>query len=179
MKERKQELRSRIRDEKRRIGAEELRKMSDEVAEKLLTNQQYVVSEVVMLYSALWDEVNVDLVLEDALNRGKGVICPTVVGDDIVPVEITKSTVWRQGAFGIMEPDAEKYEGKIDLVVVPGVAFDGCGNRLGRGKGYYDRFLLGYEGAYLIGVCFGFQFVDSVPQEEFDFVMDEVVVVEE
>ena len=63
----------------------------------------------------------------------------------------------------------------IDLVIVPGVAFDRDGNRLGRGKGYYDRLLPRIPSAYKVGICFPFQIVEEVPAEPFDIRMDEII----
>ena len=63
----------------------------------------------------------------------------------------------------------------IDLIVVPGVAFDTKGNRLGRGKGYYDRLLPHIPSAYKAGICFPFQIVEEVPAESFDILMDEII----
>lgn len=130
-----------------------------------------------MLYYPLWDEVDCRELMDRALAAGKRVILPTVAGDDIVPVEVTRETVWRVGEFGILEPVAERYEGEVDVVVVPGMAFDAEGNRLGRGKGYYDRFLSRHPRAYRIGLCFDFQLIERVPTEPFDWRMNEVVAV--
>ena len=83
----------------------------------------------------------------------------------------------RPGAFGIMEPVGQlvtDYD-HIDLAVVPGMAFDACGHRLGRGKGYYDRLLPRLSHCYKIGICFDFQKVPSVPTEPTDIAMDEVL----
>jgi len=77
--------------------------------------------------------------------------------------------------LGISEPDLDKiFEGKIDLVIVPGIAFDWQKNRLGRGKGYYDRF---FETNQLlkIGVCFDFQLIETVPNSEHDICMDIII----
>ena len=81
------------------------------------------------------------------------------------------------GAFGILEPTGKlftDYE-KIDVVVVPGMAFDKEGHRLGRGKGYYDRFLAKIRNTYKIGLCFPWQLVDNVPTDEHDILMDEIM----
>ena len=79
--------------------------------------------------------------------------------------------------FGIPEPVGEEFTdyAAIDVVVVPGVAFDAKGNRLGRGRGYYDRILRETGETKKIGVCFDFQFVESVPTEPFDVLMDAVL----
>ena len=173
----KNEIRKAIRTKKKELGKELLLSMSLPVAEQIEANEHYRNANIVMLYHPLWDEVDVRPLLNRALTDGKRVILPTVKGDDIIPVEITTETEWVVGDFDILEPVAEPYEGSIDLVVVPGVAFDNNKNRLGRGKGYYDRFLVKHPNAYRLGVCFKFQIVAEVPTEPFDFPMDEVITI--
>ena len=96
---------------------------------------------------------------------------------DVKPnkVELKKDTDFAIGDFNILEPQNEEYTGDYDLIVVPGVAFDRNGNRIGRGKGYYDRFLCKHLDVKRIGICFDFQLVDEVPTEDNDIRMDEVV----
>ena len=173
----KQEIRKVIRAEKKRIGKEELLQMSLPVTQKIEANEKYNNANIVMLYHPLWDEVDVRPLFERALANGKRVILPTVKGEDIIPVEITTETQWVVGDFDILEPVAEPYDGSIDLVVVPGVAFDNNKNRLGRGKGYYDRFLVKHPNAYRLGVCFQFQMVAEVPTEPFDFPMNDIITI--
>ena len=81
------------------------------------------------------------------------------------------------GAFGILEPTGKLFTDykKIDVAVVPGMAFDKEGRRLGRGKGYYDRFLRLLPNTYKIGICFSWQLVDHVPTDEHDILMDQVL----
>ena len=80
-------------------------------------------------------------------------------------------------SFGILEPVGELYTDydSIDMIVVPGVAFDRQGNRLGRGRGYYDKILKETRAAKKVGICFDFQFVEEVPVDELDVRMDLVV----
>ncbi len=173
----KSEIRKAIRAEKKRIGKDELLKMSLPVTDQIEANEKYSNANIVMLYHPLWDEVDVRPLFDRALVAGKRVILPTVKGDDIIPVEITTETEWVVGDFDILEPVAEPYGGSIDLVVVPGVAFDNNKNRLGRGKGYYDRFLVKHPNTYRLGICFKFQIVQEVPTESFDFPMDEIITI--
>jgi 5-formyltetrahydrofolate cyclo-ligase len=80
--------------------------------------------------------------------------------------------------YGILEPTTPELSiinCQLSIVIVPGMAFDKQGHRLGRGKGYYDRFLSRVPNIYKIGVCFPFQLVESVPSEETDILMDEVI----
>jgi 5-formyltetrahydrofolate cyclo-ligase len=78
-----------------------------------------------------------------------------------------------------MEPTGEVFSvdsyHEIDLAVIPGVAFDRHGARLGRGKGYYDRLLSLMLNAYKIGICFPFQLLEHIPSEPHDVLMNEVV----
>lgn len=173
----KTEIRRKMRGIKKNIGAEGLLEMSAQAPGLIEKNAEYQKAKVVMLYYPLWDEVDCRPLFEAALKAGKRVILPTVEGDDIVPVEITGNTEWRVGDFNILEPVAEEYTGAIDLMVVPGMAFDDNGNRLGRGKGYYDRFINQHPNAYRIGLCFAFQKIERVPTEPFDWHMNEVIAV--
>ena len=98
-----------------------------------------------------------------------------MVGDDIIPVAYGKDTDFAVGDFNILEPQNEPYHGDFDLIIVPGVAFDRKGNRIGRGRGYYDRFLCQHLEVKRIGICFYFQLVEEVPTEPLDIRMDEVI----
>jgi len=173
----KSDLRKAIRQQKKSLGAEALERMSLPTVDRVTVNPEYVKASKVMLYYPLWDEVDTRPLITRALDDGKRVILPTVVGDDIIPVEVTKDTKWVKGPFDIMEPVAERYEGEIDFILVPGVAFDRNLNRLGRGKGYYDRFLAQHADAYRLGICFGFQVLAEIPTEPFDFKMNELLVI--
>ena len=173
----KSEIRKAIRAEKKRIGKEQLLKMSLPTTEKIEANEHYHNANIVMLYHPLWDEVDVRPLFNRALADGKRVILPTVKGDDIIPVEITPETQWIVGDFDILEPVAEPYQGSIDLIIIPGVAFDNNKNRLGRGKGYYDKFLSKYSNLFTVGVCFREQFYLDIPTEPHDIPMQKVIVV--
>lgn len=170
----KKELRARIKALKKQHTKEQLLEQSEVILKKLEQHPDFIKAEQVMLYSALPDEVQTHAFLEK-WHLKKTVILPTVVGDDIIPVAYGKDTDFAVGDFNILEPQNEPYTGDFDLIVVPGVAFDRHGNRLGRGKGYYDRFLCHHLEVKRIGICFGFQLVDEVPAEPFDIRMDEVI----
>lgn len=170
----KKELRQHIKILKKQHSKEQLMNQSEQIMGKLEQHPDFIKAERVMLYSALPDEVQTQAFLEK-WHLKKTIILPTVVGDDIIPVAYGKDTEFATGDFNILEPQNEPYTGGFDLIVVPGVAFDANGNRLGRGKGYYDRFLCQHLEVKRIGICFDFQFVDEVPSEPFDIRMDEVI----
>ena len=173
----KKELSSLIKTLKKQHSKESVLEQSQLILSKLENHQSFVEAETVMLYSSLPDEVDTHDFLERWRNK-KRIILPTVVGDDIIPVELSKETDFAIGDFNILEPQNEPYNGNYDLIVVPGVAFDKNGNRIGRGKGYYDRFLCKHLEVKRIGICFDFQLVDEVPTEDNDIRMDEIISLE-
>lgn len=170
----KKELRSHIKAFKKQHSKESLQEQSQLILNRLENNISFIKAKTVMLYSSLPDEVQTHDFLTKWRNEKK-IILPTVVGDDIIPVELSEETEFAVGDFNILEPQNEAYNGDYDLIVVPGVAFDRNGNRIGRGKGYYDRFLCKHLDVRRIGICFDFQLVDQVPTEDNDIRMDEVI----
>ena len=170
----KKELRANIKILKKQHTKEQLLEQSEKILAKLEQHPDFKNANIVMIYSALPDEVQTQAFLEKWRNKKK-IILPTVVGDDIIPVELAENTGFAVGDFNILEPQNEPYTGDYDLIVVPGVAFDHNGNRIGRGRGYYDRFLCKHLNVKRIGICFDFQMVDEVPTEPNDIRMDEVI----
>ena len=170
----KKELRAHIKALKKQHSKAQLAEQSERIMARLEQHPDFIKARKIMLYSALPDEVQTQAFLEKWRSE-KQIILPTVVGDDIVPVEYAADTAFAVGDFNILEPQNEPYRGDFDLIVVPGMAFDRNCNRLGRGRGYYDRFLSQHLGVKRIGICFDFQLVDAVPAEPFDIRMDEVI----
>ncbi len=170
----KKELRANIKLLKKQHTKEQLLEQSEIILSKLEQHPDFQKAHIVMIYSALPDEVQTQAFLEKWRHKKK-IILPTVVSDDIIPVELAENTGFAVGDFNILEPQNEPYTGDYDLIVVPGVAFDRNGNRIGRGRGYYDRFLCKHLNVKRIGICFDFQLVDEVPTEPNDIRMNEVI----
>lgn len=153
-----------------------LQSQSAETLAALEAHPAFRAAHTVLLYHSLPDEVHT----HDFIARWSGkkqVLLPVVTGDDLVLRKYTAPEDLAQGAYGIEEPTGElftDYEA-IDFIAVPGVAFDRKGNRLGRGKGYYDRLLPRIPSAFKAGICFPFQMVEEVPSEPFDIRMDEII----
>lgn len=174
----KQELRALMRQRKKEMTAEQRLQWSSSVCNHVLRLPLWQEARVVMLYSALPDEVDVSLLIEKAWQEGKHVLLPKVTGDAEMEVQtVGPDTPFAAGAFGINEPIGRKFQdfSAIDLAIVPGMAFDFRGNRLGRGKGYYDRFLPSLTHAFMLAVCFPYQHVEAVPADSHDCRMDAVV----
>lgn len=174
----KKELRDIIRQRKRQFSSDELRELSLAVCQRLLAHPRVATAKTILLYYSLPDEVCTHSLVDELAGMGKKVLLPAVVSDTDMEARIYRNADdLKIGAFGIAEPVGEKYSDlkTIDLAIVPGMSFDNDGNRLGRGKGYYDRFLSAIPYIYKIGVCFDFQKVDHVPHSTHDIAMDEVL----
>jgi 5-formyltetrahydrofolate cyclo-ligase len=118
------------------------------VLKNLLTLSWLFDYNVFMLYYPHRREVDTKPIINHLLNLSKIVLLPKVKGPDILPIQIHDLENLYIGYGGIKEPRGNVYEGKIDVVIVPAVAFDIQGYRLGYGKGYYDRFLPKIEASY-------------------------------
>lgn len=170
----KKTLRQQIRSLKKQHSQEELRTQSERILQRLAEHPRFLQAEKVMLYASLPDEVQT-LEFIEIWRHQKTLILPTVVGDDIIPVELAENVAFAEGDFHIPEPQNNPYTGEFDLIVVPGMAFDANGHRLGRGRGYYDRFLAQHPHVYTIGLCFDFQLLPDIPFEPHDRIINEII----
>jgi 5-formyltetrahydrofolate cyclo-ligase len=155
-----------------------MKQKSNGICSSLLSDGLWRAAGTVLLYHPLPGEVDTTMLLDKALLMGKRVLLPKVVGDEL-ELRIYTPDSLQQGAYSIMEPTGELFPvdsyHEIELAIIPGVAFDRLGARLGRGKGYYDRLLSQMPNAYKIGICFPFQLLERLPSEPHDVLMNEVI----
>jgi 5-formyltetrahydrofolate cyclo-ligase len=175
MKEQKKQLRKDIREEKKRHLPDELMAYSSALLEQIEKHPHFIASHTVLMYHSLRDEVQTHAFVEKWY-KVKKVLLPVVRGDILVLRHYTGKDCLEIGAFNIEEPSGEDFKNyhEIELGIIPGVSFDHYGNRLGRGKGYYDKLLPLLTHAYNIGICYSFQAREKIPAEPFDRKMDEV-----
>ena len=176
----KKELRRYIREQKRHFTSQQLGEMSLCIMSSLLSHSQIQKADYVLMYHSLPDEVDTHSALDQLLAMGKKVLLPKVVSDTEMTIhEYTGAdSLQPSESYGILEPTTPELSiinCQLSIAIVPGMAFDKQGHRLGRGKGYYDRFLSRIPNIYKIGVCFPFQMLESIPSESTDVVMDEVI----
>lgn len=176
----KKELRNIIRDRKRQFSPTQLGELSLPVLARLSENVRFQAAQTILLYYSLPDEVNTHLLVEQLAKSGKRVLLPVVMdGENMILKEYTGAQDLQEGAFHIQEPIGKLFPDssypQIEVAVIPGMGFDRQGNRLGRGKGYYDKFLRKLPYIYKIGICFDFQKLEQVPTEDTDIPMDEVL----
>jgi 5-formyltetrahydrofolate cyclo-ligase len=182
MAKRKAELRRSERG-RTRAGAEEknLAGRSLEVQRRFLAAFPPVPGGRVALYAAIPGEVGTELIRAMYLGAGVELLYPRVMEDGKLSFYRNGSPdIWVRGKYGLMEPrispGMEGLRSGFDLVVVPGVAFDSMGRRLGRGYGYYDRFLADLAGsANTVGLAFSRQLLPEVPVDAWDVPVDAVV----
>lgn len=167
-----------MRNRKRQLTSQQLAELSFAVVARLLANAKLKAAHTILLYYSLDDEVDTHTLVDALLVSGKRVILPRVTGANSMELRLYGGPMSLVcGAYGIMEPTGQLFTNydDIDLAVIPGMAFDLRGNRLGRGKGYYDRLMPKLHNAWKVGLAFNFQIVDNVPVDEHDIKMDEII----
>lgn len=159
-----------------------LRREGEAAARLLRETRLWQSRPVLLLFLSAPLEIDTAPLLEAAAADRKRIFLPKVEGEDITFYQVTDiQEQWESGAFGIQEPAAtegRKSHGAGDtpaLIIVPGVAFDERGNRMGHGKGYYDRFFAKIAGSAdycYVGYCADIQVVSPIPTEPWDQPMD-------
>lgn len=170
----KREIRRRIRNLRTMLSAEERLRAAEAVFARLEAEAAFLMADKVLMYHSLPDELSTHEFLGRWHSR-KSFFLPRVNGVDleILPYDQNRLEL---GAFHIEEPMGCDVipEEEMELIVVPAVAYDSAGNRLGRGKGFYDR-LLRRTKAVTIGVAYDFQLVEGLPVEDHDVPVDMVI----
>ncbi len=150
---------------------------SNIIVNKIINLDIYKNSKVIALYKSLDNQVNLDYLIKYSQYCGKIVLLPKVVGNKLLFIKYHLGDKLEKSYFKVLEPSSYKeniYRDKIDLIIIPGLSFDKDSNRLGYGKGYYDRFLK-KKNIYKIGVCYFEQLIDYVPINNNDIKMDLVI----
>ncbi len=161
------------------LSATEVEAMSGIIQRTFMACREFEEAEIVALYVPVHNEVDTSRVLKESLIRGNSVLLPAVRGDGLDFRQISDLASFQRGEFGIMEPDCNCpvwSPREADVIVVPGVAFDLSGRRVGYGKGYYDRVLHTLEGTgKLVGFSYELQLVADISTEPHDVRMDMIV----
>ena len=172
----KEELRREIRQRKQQYSPSQLEELSEPIIVRL--RPHLADARVILAYYSLPDEVCTHALLDDLVAEGKTVLLPKVLDDTTMELRrYTGPRDLQEGAYGIQEPVGSPFTdyAQIDLALIPGVAFDADGHRLGRGRGYYDRFLKNIHFPLLIGLCFDFQKLEAIPCDANDIPVDIVI----
>lgn len=173
----KDEIRLEMRRLRRQLTKEESEEKSRAAADAVFALPQYKSADTVMAYMSSFKEISTASIIRDAIEH-KRLVVPVSNTDSftITPSYLRKESDLIKGAYGIYEPRViEKADiNDIDIALIPGVAFDRRGGRIGFGKGYYDRFLSEFKGIKA-GLCYEFQLIDELPLDSHDIRMDIII----
>lgn len=177
--ETKREIRERILRARSSLLPSEVTEESERITEEIVRHPRFCKADTLLIYVDFRNEVQTGQLMELAWKMGKTVGVPRVSGRQMEFYEITSREDLEPGKFGILEPKKNcpiiKPEDAECIAVIPGVAFDKKGNRIGYGGGYYDRYFADKQGIYKIAAAFQMQIVPEIESEKFDIKMDCVI----
>ncbi len=170
----KKALRKEIRDKKRQMTEAEICRASQKLGERFLASSQYKNAKTIYGYLPYNQEVRTVSMLEQALKDGKRVAVPKVYGEEMRFIYISDFSLVEKGYAGIPEPIADDpvADDPMALVLMPGLAFDAQGHRIGYGGGFYDRFLAEEPNHPTLALCYDFQMLPDIETESYDIPVD-------
>lgn len=169
-------LRAHILAERKQLSADDQRRASLAICHQVLRVLQNKPFSTVLLYSTIRNEVDCSLIAQHLHREGKQLFLPRIDGNNMVPASYVPNQPLVPGSFAILEPTDSTPPPPMDIVLVPCVACDKDKNRLGYGKGFYDRFLANNPYILLrIGLCYDFQIVDHIPTAPHDIPLDAII----
>ncbi|WP_294405087.1 5-formyltetrahydrofolate cyclo-ligase [uncultured Clostridium sp.] len=182
---RKKELRKSILDIRNNLDSDTKKENDNIIRKKFLESSYYKNAEKIFIYISYSSEINTIEIINRALNDGKEIFVPRTVFKTkaMDAVKITSLEKLKKDRYGIPEPEEDASHinpDKLDLIVVPGVAFDNRGGRIGYGAGYYDRYFkkISKERSKIIkkiALAYNFQVIENVPMDEQDVKIDCII----
>lgn len=173
----KKELRAYIREKKRAMTAEEIDARSARLGELFAQSDAYREAKTIYGYLPYNQEVRTVAMLKRAMAEGKRVAVPKCYGDEMRFIYMEDLDKVEKGYAGIPEPmaDGPVADDETALVLMPGMAFDAAGHRIGYGGGFYDKFLAKEPNHPTLALCYEFQMLPHLETEEFDIPVDTVL----
>lgn len=173
----KKELRQVIREKKRAMTEEQIASASERLGELFAASNAYAQAKSIYGYLPYNQEVRTVPMLEQAIRDGKRVAVPKCYVDEMRFIWMEDLSQVEKGYAGIPEPisDGPVADDESALVLMPGLAFDKDGHRIGYGGGFYDRFLAAEPGHPTLALCYDFQMLEHLETEEFDIPVDAVL----
>lgn len=178
MQQERRLIRERSRASRRELTPESRRLLSTAASERLLVSLKTPFPYIVLGYAATAEEIDPRPALGALRDSGSLIAYPRIAGPGVLTLHTCSISELEPGPLGILQPAAGTpvvNVGQVELVIVPGVAFDAQGNRLGYGGGYYDRLLAHMPLAKRVGLCFDGQLVGEIPVEPHDVRMHAIV----
>ncbi|MCK5140515.1 MAG: 5-formyltetrahydrofolate cyclo-ligase [Thermodesulfovibrionia bacterium] len=172
----KSRIRKRILEKRKKLTDEDAKRKSRIIIDKLKRDKDYIKAKKVMFYVSKGKEVETKEIIKEELCDERKVIVPKVHGKGLLCCELSDLDNMEFNCYGILEPaDEIKCDiSSIDLIIVPGIAFDKNGHRVGYGKGYYDDLLKDAK-CRKIALAYDFQIVENIPKDEWDISVDKII----
>lgn len=171
----KDELRKIIRKKRESLDLTFIKEASKKIFEKLIKEESFLKAKNILSYMDFKNEVMTNEINKFIEENKKTLILPRVINRDKMIV-IKNNGLFSKSPFGNMEPLGEEFLEEIELIIVPGIVFDKFGNRIGFGRGYYDRFFTNYESAKKIAIAFEIQVIEEkIVTETFDKKVDMLI----
>lgn len=175
----KKDIRKRVLSMRSNMPVQEWWEKSLMISEKIVSHPFFLEADEIYCYMDYRREVCTRPIFEKAWELGKKTAAPKISGEEMEFFYIQSFADVKEGAFHIPEPvTSEAAQGNHVLVILPGVAFDRKRNRLGYGKGFYDRYLSRHQNYKVLAPAFELQIVDAIPVEEHD-IRPEIIITEE
>ena len=180
----KTEIRKHIKDITKQYTHSEIQKMSEPIVRRLLALEALRSASTILLYWSMPTEVHTHSLIKTLADNDHTVLLPRVHSNtELTLHRFIDERHTQCGAYGILEPttpaltdeQCQQLLSNNAISIIPGVAFDYEGHRLGHGKGYYDRLLSKYPSLYKIGICLPFQLCTNIPHDDNDVKMNEVI----
>ena len=166
-------LRKTLLEKRLNLKSEEVALYSAAVTKAILKEETVKNAKTVMVYNSIKNEVDTEMLKKELLKNGKTLVYPVIKNGEMYAA-INLSNSEEERAFKIKEPSIYEIVFDVDVVIVPLVGCDKNLNRIGFGKGFYDRFLKDKK-AYKIGVCYDFQVVDKITANEWDVKLNKII----
>jgi 5-formyltetrahydrofolate cyclo-ligase len=177
----KDRLRKSIEKKRNTLSTSEVLEKSSRIKKRIFEMDLFRDAQTILFYVSYGNEVYTHDMIKESISLGKTVVVPKSVTKNNALI-LSRLTDWNNlevGAYNILEPKQESIEQvdveSIDLIIVPGVVFDESGNRIGHGKGYYDRLLNDSRNILSIGLAFEFQIVENIKSEQHDEKIDIII----
>jgi 5-formyltetrahydrofolate cyclo-ligase len=178
----KEQLRKQMKRKRKSLSSEEKKLKDQSIYKQVISDKDYIAADSVFLFLSFGSEINTNIIIQNALDHNKRVFLPKVVGENIELFEVENFENLKRSKYGILEPNAhcKRIDNcGIDFILMPGLAFDQSGGRVGYGGGFYDRYISSLpkdEEIAKVAIAYDFQIVDHVPMSKYDIPVDRIIV---
>ena len=170
----KDEIRTLIKNKRNAMTKTDVYNLSIIIQNKLITLLDNFSIDSFFIYKSFNNEVDTDLVIKHLINNDKHVFLPKIYKDSLLTIPYKNNNICRTNKFGILEPLGQPQQLNNFICILPLLATDAKGNRIGYGKGYYDKFLKNKQ-CIKIGICYDYQILNMIPTDFYDIPLDIIV----